>query len=262
MMPLAGVVALAVAGCATSPAPPQFAPRDGRELLEQAAKRQGTDWRKVRDVIVAYDGRWALFPRLTQPVLVDAGYRGSSEERYRPRLGRVDQVHRGPDGEKRVVRTRSGDAVSAMYDGRPAGDPEVLAAAALVADAYPMFLFGASWVLAEGSDFRHLGPADLDGAACELVEARLRPGIGRSAEDRVVVWIERETGLTRRVYFTLNGLESTRGAEVDVTMSGFVPGPGGSRWPSQFLEMIRRPVDTRAHEWHTTSLVVDGFRVK
>lgn len=211
---------------------------------------------------MAYEGRWALFPRLTQPVLVDAGYRGTSEERVWPRSGRVEQRHAGPEGTKRVSRRRAGAEVAVSYDGTVTRDPEIEAAASLVADAYPMFLFGASWVLDQGRDFRPAGVGRLGGATCDLVEATLRPGLGAAAEDRVVVWIDRETKRTRRIHFSLNGLESTRGAEVDVTMDGFVTAPDGGQWPTRFVEWIRRPISTRAHTWWTTSLVVDGRRLK
>ncbi|MCB1077555.1 MAG: hypothetical protein KDM64_06980, partial [Verrucomicrobiae bacterium] len=60
----------------------------------------------------------------------------------------------------------------------------------------------------------------------------------------------------------LNGLESTQGAEVDVTMDRFVPGAAGSQWPTHFVEMIREPVNTKAHEWQAEAIVVDGVPVK
>lgn len=249
-------------GCASRLPDVRPTDRDGKSLLEWSAKHQGTDWRSFSEVTVGYEGRWSLFPKLTQPVLVDAGYRGSSVERYLPALGRVEQSHDGPSGEKKVTRVRASKQIQVSYNGLRNRDAEVESAAALVADAYTLFLFGASWVLEHGNDFQYAGEKALNGSECHLVEVRLRPGLGRAPEDRVVVWIDRESGIMRRVQFTLNGLESTRGAEVDVTLSGHIPGPDGTLWPMHFVEMIRKPVNTQAHEWTTTSLKVGGVKVK
>ncbi len=234
---------------------------DGRALLEQSARARGDAARPHREVKVAYDGRWSTFPKLTQKVLVDPDFRQMSEEVYFPASGGVEQTHRGAGGVKKVSRSRSGK-ISVSYNGKASDDPGVKAASALVADAYTMFLFGASWLLDNGEDFRYLGRQSVSGWECALVEVWLRPGIGQAGEDRAVAWLDAETGLMRRVTFTLNGLESTRGAEVDVTFDGFLTAPDGSRWPGHFVEMIRRPVNTKAHEWWTTSLVVDGVRVR
>lgn len=256
------VLSWVLVGCASRQSAIRPNVKDGRSLLEWSVGKQRTDWRSISEVRVAYDGRWSLFPKLTQPVLVDAGYRGSSVELYLPAKGRVEQLHTGQAGEKEVTRVRSGNKIEVVYDGRRNRDAEVESAAALVADAYTLFLFGASWVLDQGTDFKYVGEKALDEINCHLVESRLRPGLGRSEEDRVVLWIDRESGITRRVFFTLNGLESTRGAEVDVTMSGHISGPGGSQWPTHFVETIRKPISARAHEWTTTSLKVGGVKVK
>lgn len=264
------LIALMSAGCSvTSRELPPDSPGivsipgepDGSSLLERSALARGDATRPHRRVKVAYDGRWSTFPKLTQKVLVDPDFRKASEEEYFPASGRVEQTHRGPGGEKSVSRSRSG-RISVSYRGKESDDPEVKAASALVADAYTMFLFGASWLLDNGEDFRYLGRKPISGKECDLVEVWLRPGIGLADEDRAVAWLDAETGLMRRVTFTLNGLESTRGAEVDVTFDDFLTAPDGSRWPAHFVEMVRRPVNTKAHEWWTTSLVVDGVRVK
>lgn len=66
----------------------------------------------------------------------------------------------------------------------------------------------------------------------------------------------------RRIQFSLNGLESTRGADVDVTFSDFRKAPDGSLWRGHFLERIQRPIPAKAHEWQMTSLKLDGVPVK
>lgn len=268
LLGIASIIVVSCAGPPTSlvPAEPEPAAlksgKSGKAILSASAKAQGTDWNRFARVEVGYDGEWATFPKLTQPDLVDPEFRGSSCEVYRTGPGVVEQTHEGPGGTKTVRRVRAVDQVTVGYNGRTNNTKEVEDAAALVADAYTMFLFGASWLIEQGDEFRFLGTKSLDGRTCELVEVPLAPGIGRSTSDRVVAWIDAEERLMRRVTFTLNGLESTQGAEVDVTMSEFVEGPGHSQWPTHFVEMIRKPVNTKAHEWWTTSLTVDGVKVK
>ena len=52
---------------------------------------------------------------------------------------------------------------------------------------------------------------------------------------------------------TLNGLESTRGAEVDVTFRDFRK-ICGVLWPTDFDERIRVPFDLPAHHWKMVGL--------
>ena len=91
---------------------------------------------------------------------------------------------------------------------------------------------------------------------CWLISGLLKPGIGRSKGDRIILWISQRDHRLRRVQFTLNGLASTGGADVDVTFSDFQPGPHGTEWPRHFLETLRRPFTTKAHEWRMTDLKV------
>lgn len=265
-----GISALLLASCASGPSPlPPEAPsavalssgKDGRQLLTTAARKQGNELNRYREVTVGYDGEWSTFPKLTQHVLVDPDFRGSSEERYQPARGLVVQTHRGKGGEKAVQRVR-GESIDVSYAGEANVDGDVKAAAAFVADAYAMFLFGSSWLLDQGQEFRYLGTGEVSGNVCELVEIILTPGLGLADRDRVIAFIDAETGLLRRVHFTMNGLESTQGAQVDVTFDEFLTASDGSVWPTHFVEMIRRPVNTKAHEWWTTSLSLDGGKVK
>jgi len=73
-------------------------------------------------------------------------------------------------------------------------------------------------------------------------------------DGRRIVWRRR----LRRLQFTIEGLASTRGADVDVTFSEFWEAPDGSVWPGRFVEWVKRPVLVEAHEWWMTSLTVDG----
>ena len=80
-----------------------------------------------------------------------------------------------------------------------------------------MFLFGPDFFRRRGAKLQRVSTTgDVNGRACDELLAVLRPGFGLSEEDRVVLFIDHQDHLLRRVQFTLNALESTRGAEVQV----------------------------------------------
>jgi hypothetical protein len=186
--------------------------------------------------------------------LVDAGFRKSSTEIYTPGRNSVSQLHRGPAGEKRVQRSPGN--LEIWRNGEVSRGTEERRAAALVADAYTLFTFGSSVLKERGTSWRLLGRRMLHGESCQLIAGTLRPGLGESSADGVIAWIGLETKRLLRLQFTLNGLESTAGADVDVTFNDFQPGPYGTEWPRHFLERVRRPLDVKAHEWKMTNLTI------
>ncbi|MEP4077977.1 hypothetical protein [Haloferula sp.] len=247
--------------CSTLPNPYQAglsggASGTGLAILKKSAESHGNRWDRFEKVEVSYSGTWAKMATRIQPVLTDSEFRKSSEESYFPRSGIVVQEHRGPGGSKSVRQT--GDEVSISYNGTPSQDSEQRDASSLVVDAYTAFLFGPSWVLSEGQEFRLLASEEIEGEACDLVAATLRPGLGRAEEDQVIAWISRKSGWMRRLQFTLNGLESTKGADVDVVFSEMRKADDGSVWPTQFLERVQRPLAIKAHEWRMNRLILDG----
>lgn len=227
-----------------------------RRVVEVSASKTGAAWKRYREVKVGYDGEWAPLAVRLQPVLTDPGFRKSSLETYLPRRNELRQVHAGPLGKKVVERRRP--EIRVAFNGSPSTDAEVLGSAALVADAYTAFLFGSSWLAETGREFRLMEPRRLDGEMCDLVSARVVPGFGPAGTDAVIAWIGKETGLLRRLQFTLTGLDATRGADVDVTFSNHFTAPDGSVWPRNFVEYIHRPLLAKAHEWRMTSLALDG----
>ncbi len=213
---------------------------------------------KVRDVSVRYDGRWASVGPRFQPVLADTSFRRGSEERLLvgPRI--IAQEHTGPAGKKVVVRTPG--KITVGYNGAPSTNDESKRAAALVADAYTLFLLGPFYFDRPGVVLAPNGEAVVDKARCDQVLAVLRPGFGFAKEDRVILFIDRATKQLRRVRMTLSGLESTRGAEVDVTFRDFRT-IDGIVWPTDFDERIRVPFDLHAHHWRMLGLDTNrGFR--
>lgn len=247
-----GVLGLVVLNsCSTLTVPGQGSAVDGQaaaeQILTRSARETGDPWNRLRTLTVSYEGEWSGVARRLQPVLVDAGYRKSSVERYETAGGRIEQIHRGPEGEKKVVRTPGGARVS--YSGGRVASGEDEAAAALVADAYRIFSFGSSWLAGHADDPRVLAPRSLGGEECDRIQGLLRPGIGISEEDRFIAWIGRETGRMHRIQFTIDGLESTRGADVEVTFSDFQRFPDGVESPRRFIEHVVRPLNVKAHEW-------------
>ena len=231
-----------------------------RALLKSSAEAAGDPWRAYRKVEVAYAGEWGWLVKRLQPDLVDADFRKTSVETYDTRRETVEQVHTGPGGTKTVRRTREDTVVS--YNGERIGLESRRDASALVADAYTAFLFGPSWLLRKGEQMELVGSAEIGGEWCEGVQGRLRPGFGFSEEDRFIAWIGRDSRLMRRLQFTIEGLESTRGADVDVTFSEHWKAADGSLWPGRFVEWVRRPLTVKAHDWRLQSLEADGKRMR
>lgn len=239
--------------------PSELAEFKTTKLLEGSIARHGGDvFEKVDDLSVSYDGEWARIVKRLQPVLVDAKYRKSSQERivFDDRQFEngftIGQAHLGPKGEKHVFRRN--DLTRVWFDLQYEKDPEKVAAAALVADAYTMFITGPSFFRHFGEiDWRYLGEKQDRGETYELLYARMRPGFGEAKNDDIILWLRQRDFLLWRVEFTLNGLRSTRGAFVDVTFGSHFE-RGGFVWPGSFLERVRRPVRVKAHEWYTTGL--------
>ena len=235
---------------------------EASKLLAASIEAHGGDaFGELVDVSVSYEGEWGrLVPKL-QPALSDADFRRSSRELYWPQAGRVSQLHQGPGGAKSVSRQPDGVEVSyrpAGSDGliRP-GSEEEHRASALVVDAYTLFLFGPSFVEHRAESLALLEPAEEQGRTYSRILARLKPGFGMSTEDRVALWFDPDDTRLCRVHFTIDGLESTQGAEVDVTFGDYQE-HGGYWWPTRFHERVLAPIRAFAHRWETVELNVNS----
>lgn len=250
---------IATMGLLSSCASPQICTRpittsqpEAQALVVASQKAHGSAaFARIRDLSVRYEGKWATIGPRFQPVLVDSKFRGASEERLilTPRI--VAQSHTGPGGIKKVLRQQDQALVS--YNGITSEDSEVMQAAALVADAYTLFLLGPLYFQQCGTVFVMMGESPVDQDLCDEVLAILRPGFGMAKEDRVILYIDRSSKRLRRVRLTLNGLDSTRGAEVDVTFRDF-KNIDGVLWPTDFDERIRSPFKLHAHHWKLRGL--------
>lgn len=228
---------------------------EAQAIVAASQKAHGSaDFAKIKDLSVRYEGKWAAIGPRFQPVLVDSKFRGGSEERLilAPRI--IAQSHTGSGGIKNVLRKP--DQIAITYNGALSKDAEANAAAALVADAYALFLLGPFYFQQSNTVFAMNGASVVDDALCDEVLAVLRPGLGMAEKDRVVLSIDRSSKLLRRVRLTLNGLESTRGAEVDVTFRDFKK-IGGVLWPTDFDERVRSPFKLHAHHWNLRGLEIN-----
>lgn len=250
----------ALAGCTTIPPQTKSATdADARALLDETQAAHGkAAFAAIRDLSVSYDGEWFGVVTRLQPVLTDTGFRKTSEERTlfgsTSSEHMVAQTHRGPAGEKFVLR--KGREANVWYNAKPESDREKRAAAHLVVEAYQLFLYPAFYV-ERAQHLERAGRASVNGRECDLLLAVLRPGIGDSTEDRVVLYIDRQDKLVRRVRLTLEGLDSTKGAIVDVDHDRFVE-IAGVKWPTHFYEALVRPFPgLPAHDFSLTGLDVN-----
>ena len=259
-------------GCASPPWP--AAPATGtddaraRALLAGSAQAHGLPaFRRLKDINVAFSGQWRPLVARLQPDLVDADFRGVSEERLLPAGGLMAQDHRGPAGHKQVLRRWPADPrdlaagaqgeVQVWRNGQSDAGPASRQAAALVCDGYRLFLLGPMLLADVPGPLAPAEGAVVDDDACDALHLMLRPGLGLSAADRLTLYISRRSGLMRRVRLSLEGLASTAGAVAEVDLFDPVERQG-VRWPTRFAERLLRPIPgLPVHDWQLTGLDLD-----
>ena len=258
-------------GCA-APLPPmtdQATAPAAHALLAASAQAHGLQaLAAIDDVSVGYAGTFHGVVDRLQPELVDAGFRGRAQDRLLLQKGVVAQAQAGPKGTKQVVReagagTQGG--VRAWFNGTEALDRRRRDAAALVADCYSLFLLGPMLLAGQWAADRTLAMA-LTGAErvtvdgrdhdCDVLRIHMQPGLGMSDADELALYIDRSERLMRRLRFTLNGFQPTRGAVAEVDAWGHLP-LHEVLWASQYEERLLRPLPLPVHEWHMTGLDVN-----
>lgn len=248
--------ALVLSGCATRFPQPEAGllfsdGLDAETLFARSLDAHGGDIRAHRgDFNLAMTGEWGQAIVRIQPVVTDAGYRISAEERYRPADQFYALRHEGPEGVKTVVR--HGREIEVWYNGEPERDPAILRASAMTTDAFEMFHFGPSFVSHRAVEMQRLTDRREDGTDYRLVWVRLRPGFGEADEDEAVLWIDPANDLLYRIHMTLNGFETTQGAHVDTTFHDYQD-VEGFMLPGRFVERVRGPIRIHAHDWWITA---------
>jgi hypothetical protein len=255
--------------------------------LMQSAQAHGlAAYQNISDINIAYDGQWRPFINGIQPEVVDAGFRGSSQERLMPAWGVNAQLYTGPAGRKFVAWRRGAAAgaasvaapgavnspadntgqIAIWYNNQASTDPARLAAAALVADVYGLFLLGPLWVVTQQSrrdlTFQMGGTERVDGRLCDVLQIWMKPGYGLSGVDRLDLCIDTADHTTRRMRFSLEGFTGTQGAVAETDTYDHAT-RFGVLWPMRSYERIVHPLGLPAHDWRITGLDVNrGYGVQ
>jgi hypothetical protein len=247
-----------LAACGSIPVPKGSASQpEALALLEQSQQAHGkAAFAAIKDINVSYGGTWFDLIKRIQPAITDAAFRQTSQERMLVNRGSgpsvLAQIHSGPGGQKTVVETDR-SKVNVWYNGTPYLGADQQAAAHLVLHAYQLFLYPAFYVQ-RASVLELAGSSVVNGRDCDVLLAVLRPGIGNSPEDRVLLSIDREAKLVRRVWLTLEGSEPSQGAVVSVEHDKFV-NVGGVMWPTHFYETVVKPfAGLPAHDFYLTGI--------
>jgi hypothetical protein len=246
----------------------QATPAAQARLSESAQAHGLAAYRGLRDINVSYAGKWRPLIGRLQPVLVDGGFRVSSQERLLPAQGLMGQTHTGLSGTKYVRRHAMREAGSASgqgevrvwFNGEQALDTDQRAAAALVADGYVLFLLGPLALIDRDHVMELGGTESVNGRACDVLHVRMVPGLGFSALERLALLIDREDSIVRSIRFSLDGLASTQGAVAEVETYDHIQRHGVT-WPTRFYERLLRPFPRLpVHDWTLTGLDVNrGF---
>jgi hypothetical protein len=221
-------------------------------LLEQSQQAHGkAAFAAIKDISVSYNGKWSYLITRIQPAITDIAFRETSEERMLLKDTLLAQIHSASGGKKTVIRNKGTSSI--WYNQKPHTSPEQIAASSLVIEAYQLFLYPAFYVQ-RAALLERAGTSVVNGRDCDVLLAVLRPGIGNSPEDRVLLSIDKQDKLVRRVWFTLEGTETTKGAVVSVAHDSFVE-VGGVKWPTHFYESIVNPFPgLPAHDFSLTGI--------
>lgn len=254
LVPLIGMLILT--GCASlPPAKVEQSTPDGRALLEASARAHGWEaYRRLNDINLRHEGRWYSIAARVQPVLIDRSYRVTAEERILVGRRSSAKSYSGGAGAKYAYRDPS--TLGLWYDGRAETASEKRDAAALVLDGYRLFLLGPLYLMEASAVVERAGEDTVDGEPCDLLLARLRPGFGFAAEDRVLACIGRDDRRFKRIRFSIEGLASTQGAVVEVDYFDYFE-QGGVQFPRRLFERVKRPIAVPVREWWLTGLDLD-----
>ncbi len=254
----------------TAAAPTTASAAAAKRLADSADAHGLAAYRQINDINIGYGGQWRPLIDRVQPEVVDIGFRGPSQERLMPAAGVVAQAYAGVKGTKQVfwqrgktlaAAGRDQGEIAVWFNGQPSQRASELAAAALVAEGYGLFLLGPLWVasrqaagLAVPADVA--GTERVHGRLCDVVNVWLSPGLGHAATDRVSLLIDRDDHVTRRLRFTLEGYEGTRGAVAEVDRFEHAR-RFGLLLPMRSYEEVVHPLRLPAHDWFVTGLDVN-----
>ena len=139
------------------------------------------------------------------------------------------------------------------YNGIRTSDPDALVSSAMTSSTFALFHLGPSVLAWRGGEPVRLADETIDGRRCHRLYFVFEPGFGLSDRDEVVAYVDAETMRLYRVWLTIEGFRTTRGATVDVTFLDYKE-VSGYLLPSKFDERVRAPISIHAHAWHNTRM--------
>lgn len=228
---------------------------DGTALFQQSFEAHGgKHLDDLRNINVGLTGKWKQLIRRIQPLVTDFKYRVDSQERLLPKEGVYAALYNGPAGTKYVYRTPN--SITVNYNDVQSDNTEVLSSTALTADSFHLFLLGPLALERWQDKATRLSDKRLNGKLHQRIHIARIPGLGKSARDEVVLWIDPETKLTRLVQITLEGHSTTKGAHVEVEYLDYVK-LGKYTFPVNFFERVNAPIAIDAHAWHLIGLDIN-----
>ncbi len=253
LLSVALLLVAALTGCASlPPSTVSQSTADGTALLEASARAHGWEsYRRLNDINLRHEGTWYRVAARVQPILIDADYRVSAEERILVGQRTSAKSYSGGKGPKYAFRDPND--VMLWYEGKLESNKEKRDASSLVLDGYRLFLLGPLFLKEQGAVVERAGSGKVDGRACDWLLARLRPGFGFSPEDRVQACVDRQTQRFLRIRLSIEGLESTRGAVVEVDYFDYIE-RNGVQFPTRWFERVKRPIPIDVREWRMTGL--------
>lgn len=248
---------LLLAGCATrfpQPIPDtQFEDRlTAAEILADCLQAHGGQLgNNIDQVHLSVSGTWSNAIKIIQPLVTDFEYRIDSQEVYYPKAGNSRIQWSGPAGTKVIEWDYPN--VKVFYNDIENTDPDVLASSAMTSSTFELFHLGPSVPARRGGDPIRLSDELIDGTKYHRLYFLFEPGFGLSERDEVVAYVDAKTKLLTRVWLTLEGYRTTKGATVDVTYLDYKD-TSGYLLPSKFDERVRAPLSIHAHTWWNTQM--------
>lgn len=248
---------LLLAGCAVQfpkPVPDtQFEDHSSAaEIFAECLRAHGGQFgNEIDQVHLSVSGTWGNMIRRIQPLVTDFQYRIDSQETYYLKEGRSRIQWSGPEGTKVIEWDHP--KVKVFYNGIENKDPDVLASSAMTSSTFELFHLGPSVLARRGGDPVRLSDEVINGTNYHRLYFLFEPGFGLSQSDEVVAYINAETKLLYRVWLTLEGFRTTKGATVDVTYLDYKT-TSGYLLPGKFDERVRAPISIHAHAWWNTHM--------
>ena len=251
------IILLLLSGCATQfPKPAADTQAENRfsaaEIFADCLQAHGGRLdNEIDQVHLSVSGTWGNMIKRIQPLVTDFEYRIDSQEVYYHNEGRSRIQWSGPAGTK-VIEWDYPD-IKVSYNGIQNEDPDVLASSAMTSSTFELFHLGPSVLARRGGEPVRLSDEVIDGTKYHRLYFLFEPGFGLSERDEVIAYINTETKRLFRVWLTLEGFRTTRGATVDVTYLEY-QNSSGYLLPSKFDERVRAPISIHAHSWWNTHM--------